>query len=183
MLFVARQLVLAVALVCASAPAFAQDDEPGSAPRAYDETEYADPPSPYRNPQGSINASGILGVGVGAATTFVVGAGFGYAVFTGVMPGVRAQLIAGDFVGGEVAGTLTLTPPLPGTFTPFVIGEVGRRFVEDLSAWFYGVGGGVYLGEPSATVNLQIGYVHRWFVVEGSTFSVGAPLVGISMRF
>ncbi len=183
MAFTARQLAVALAVMCASAPAIAQEDEPGSAPRAYDETEYADPPSPYRNPQGTIAASGILGAGIGSTTTFIIGAGFGYAVFTGVLPGVRAQLIAGDFVGGEVAGTLTLTPPLPGTFTPFVIGEVGRRFVEDLSAWFYGVGGGVYLGEPSATVNLQIGYVHRWFVFQGGTYDVGAPLIGVSMRF
>ncbi|MEQ8275871.1 MAG: hypothetical protein RMA76_31310 [Deltaproteobacteria bacterium] len=182
---VARQLAALVGVaVCASTPAYAQDDEPGGA-RGYEEVEYADPPSPYRNPRGTIAASGILGVGVGVGgnTTFVVGAGIGYAFITGILVGARGQLIAGDLVGGELAGTLTLTPPLPGTFTPFLLGEFGRRFVEDFTAWFYGIGGGVYLGEPSATVNLQLGYVHRWFVYGSGTVDVGAPLVGISMRF
>lgn len=172
---------LVLGFVFASTPAFAQE-EPGGA-RRYDEVEYADAPSPYRNPRGTIAASGILGVGVGSNTTFVVGAGVGYAFVTGILVGARGQVIAGDLVGGELAGTLTLTPPLPGTFTPFLLGEFGRRFVDDFSAWFYGVGAGVYLGDPSASVNIQLGYVHRWFVYGSGTVDVGAPLVGISMRF
>lgn len=172
-----------IATVLAGTPAWAHspDDEPG-APRYAEEAPLEERPR-LRNPSGAIALSAVLGVGVGDRTSFVAGVGVGYAVVTGVLPGIRGLLIADDGVGGELATTLTLTPPFGGSLTPFVVGETGRRFVPGFAAWFYGVGGGLYLGEPAASVNLQLGYIHRWFVLPSGVTGVGSPIVGVSIRF
>lgn len=161
-----KRILLTLAVLSITTPAFAQDD------------------GIYRNPSGSISLNAVGGVAVGDRTSIILGAGVGYAVLTGVLPGVRGLLIAGNGVGGELATTLTLTPPIPGSFTPFVVGELGRRWDPDVAAWMAGVGGGVYLGEPASSVNLQLGYIHRWFFLPGGgTQTLGAPIVGIAVRF
>ena len=40
--------------------------------------------------------------------------------------------------------------------TPFLIGEVGRRFQSGVSGMIYGVGAGLYLGEPRSPFQIQL---------------------------
>lgn len=142
-------------------------------------------PTAYRNPQGSIALSAILfgSFGSGGESTFVIGVGVGYAVVTGVVPGVRGALVAGGgSIGGDLAATLTLTPPVSWYITPFAVGEVGRRF-DDTGGWLYGAGGGIYIGEPSNTIALQVGWIFRRIVYPSRTFDANYPIIAISARF
>jgi hypothetical protein len=190
-------------------PAFAQElastssttDEPGAAPRTDepppedqeappDERPHvrdrAPPASPYRNPQGSITFNGFIGAAVSSSgSRYGIGAGVGYAVLTGVLPGLRALVIAGDGIGAELAATLTLTPPLASSITPFAIGEAGRRFDPIGQAWLYGAGAGIYIGEPAAAFGFQIGYMFRRIVYADPIGSLDAsgPIIAISLRF
>ena len=169
--------------------------QPGEGPRDPEEEDgpaEIPPPrvrraaSPYRNPEGSLLLSVVLGAGVGSAgTRFVGGAGVGYAVLTGVVPGVRGLVLAGGGggVGGELAGTLTLSPPMASYITPFVLGEAGRRWQSGPNGWIYGAGAGVFIGEPWATLQLQVGWIWRWLDIDGGpTLTASAPLVGINLR-
>jgi hypothetical protein len=137
----------------------------------------------YRNPQKSINLGLIAGAAVGGGQAqFVIGANVGYAVLTGVVPGVRAVMIAGNGVAGELGLTVTLTPPITTSFTPFAIGEVGRRF-DDLGGWIYGAGGGLYLGEPAAQFAFQLGWMFRRIVYSDHGVDASGPIVAFSARF
>ena len=168
------------------APGAAPRFEPLTAPGGED-ARLARPerPSPYRNPRGAIVTSGILGVATGAGgTSLVVGAGLGYSVVTGVVPGVRGLLVVGNGVGGEVAVTATLTPPVTWDVTPFAVLEAGRRWLDDRSGWLYGAGAGVYIGSPFSKVSFQLGWVWRRFAVSGGpTYDVSTPIGGVSVRF
>ncbi|MCA9552405.1 MAG: hypothetical protein KC933_20390, partial [Myxococcales bacterium] len=141
-------------------------------------------PPPYRNPTGALVTSGTLGMAIGGnGTSFVLGVGLGYAVVHGVVPGVRGLLVVGHGVGGELALTATLTPPVSWDVTPFLMLEGGRRWLDDLSGWLYGVGGGVYIGNPMSHFGFQLGWVWRRFVVAGTAYDVSTPIGGVSVRF
>lgn len=184
-------LLTACVMLFSSGIAAAQD-EPGSEPRTSsgeDESaenpppQEVEPPSPYRNPAGSVQISGAVSVAVGnEQTVFGLGIGVGYAVITGVVPGFRALLlVGGDEVAGELATTLTLTPPLATYLVPFVLGEVGRRFDGLGGAWLFGAGGGVYLGEPQAGFGLQLGWIFRKYVYESGSISGNGPIIAVSI--
>lgn len=142
---------------------------------------------PYRNPQGALLLNGSLGLSVGSGVTYVgVGIGAGYAVVTGVVPGARGLVLFGSGATvGEVAATLTLTPPLRVYTLPFVIGEVGGRFEPAGRALVYGVGGGLYLGEADSTFAFQVGWMWRRakFGGELGTFDISGPILSLSIRF
>lgn len=145
--------------------------------------------SGYRNPAGSIALSGMFGASFGdSGTRFVFALGVGYAVLTGVVPGVRGLIAtgAGD-LGGELAATLTLTPPISTSITPFAVGEVGRRFEPDElggGAWMYGAGVGAYLGDPDSRFALQLGWMFRRLSFDDADEPIDAsgPLVSIAAR-
>lgn len=137
----------------------------------------------YRNPQGSVPISGNLSLSTGPlGTRFAVGLGIGYAVLTGVVPGVRGLLITGDGVGGEAAATLTLTPPLSINWTPFLLGEVGRRFEPGGSGWLYGAGAGVFIGDPGGSASIQVGWMLRRYDFNGTVYAANGPIIGINWR-
>lgn len=142
-------------------------------------------PEIYRNPTGSIVFGGIVGAAVGnRGTAFVLGASFGYAVVTGVVPGIRGVAVAGDGFGGELAATLLLTPPLDWPVLPFVVGEGGHRWDRDFSGFIYGGGGGLFIGSPRSRVGLQVGWIVRRFAIhDGPTVDASGPLIGVSASF
>ena len=145
----------------------------------------------YRNEAGSLVLSGGLGIGVGGRTTVVsIGAGVGYAPITGILPGVRGRFLASRDVAGELAATLTLTPPLSSYLLPFVFGEAGRRFDSAGGGWLYGGGGGVYLGDADAPFSLQVGWVFRQIEYEDVggededvVLDASGPLIALSLAF
>jgi hypothetical protein len=139
----------------------------------------------YRNPQGSFLSAFLFFIGHDSQTgTFVAfGLGLGYAVITGVVPGVRGELLYSDGFGAEVAGTLTLTPPLSWSLTPFLIGEAGLHFEDGRQGWLYGGGAGVYLGDPTSRIAVQLGYVWRAIVYENEKQDGSGPLLAIAYRF
>jgi hypothetical protein len=140
-------------------------------------------PPDLRNQGGSWIVGGTLGVAVGGSgTAFLVGASVGYAVVTGIVPGVRGVLLAGRGIGGEIAGTLTLSLPFDWSILPFVVGEGGHRWDRDARGWIYGGGGGVYIGSPSQSFGLQLGWIFRRYAIEdGPTVNASGPIVGISV--
>jgi hypothetical protein len=170
-------------LIAVPSFAYAEEDEPGSQPKSEEKAEAeADPP--YRNPQGSVQVTGAGSISVGSeSTSIAIGVGVGYAVVTGVVPGVRVVVISNDGLGAELAGTLTLTPPLSLYLVPFVVGEAGRRFLPGGGAWLYGGGGGVYIGEPESRVGLQLGWIFRRLVFENESFDSSGPIITISISF
>jgi len=137
-----------------------------------------------QDPQGSILGSGILGISTGSGgTSLVLGVGVGYAVFDGVVPGVRGLAVLGDRLGGELAATLTLTLPVGWYAVPFVTGEGGRRWLDGLAGWIVGAGGGVRIGWPSSRLAFRLGWIWRRFYVQGASFDVSAPIVGVQLRW
>jgi hypothetical protein len=110
------------------------------------------------------------------------GAQVGYAVLTGVMPGIRGLIITGDGVAGELAASLTLTPPLALYLVPFAVAEVGRRF-DDQGAWLYGAGLGAYLGEPESRIGLQAGWMFRRLVYETVSVDASGPIIALVISF
>jgi hypothetical protein len=137
----------------------------------------------YHNPTGSLVIKPELRVTVGGDRTVVgIGVGVGYAVITGVLPGVRGMVIIDDEVGGELGLTLTLTPPLDFYLVPFAYGEVGRRFDGLGSAWLYAGGGGLYVGEPASSLGLQAGWIFRRYVYESVEIDGSGLLVALSIR-
>jgi hypothetical protein len=169
-----------------SAPGAAPRFDPAPDPEVRD-PRLEPPParSPFRNPRGAVVTNGILGVATGSGgTSLVVGAGVGYSVVTGVVPGVRGLLVVGQGVGGELALTATLTPPVEWDVTPFVVVEGGRRWLDGATGWLYGAGGGVYIGSPLSRFGFQLGWVWRRFAVSGGpTYDVSTPIGGVSVRF
>jgi len=125
---------------------------------------------------------GTIGAAVGGSgTVFVAGVSVGYAVVTGVVPGVRGVVIAGEGIGGEVALMVTLTPPLSWPLVPFVIGEGGYRWDRDFRGWIYGGGGGFYIGGPSRRFGLQVGWIFRRYAIEGfRTVDSSGPIIGVA---
>jgi hypothetical protein len=177
-------------LLWAAGPAWG---EPGG-PRGQDGgslgTEKKEALPKHRNPQGHLQFGATLGIGgaLGGQRAFVGGVGVGYAVLTGVLPGVRGLLIAGNDIGGEVAATLTLTPPFESYLTPFVFGEVGGRFEPTGKGFLYGGGGGLYVGNARSAFSLQLGWVFRRIefpatdTLPSAKVDASGPLVALSVR-
>ena len=137
-----------------------------------------------RDPQGEILFGINGGYTVGNGVQFgSAGVHFGYAALTGVVPGVRANLFFGDVTGGQVVGTLWLTPPFALTVVPFGVGEVGYVWQtidsESTNGVLYGVGGGLHVGRPYDSLSLRIGAIYRVFNDGDGYFS---PLVLASFR-
>lgn len=195
-----RSLLLLLVLAGSASAALAEDEgtpssEPASEPRSRPAAEEPGPaeepqssapeePQKYRNPQGSLVVGGAVGIAVGDGKTAVaIGLSVGYAVFTGVLPALRGVLIIDQKVGGELAATLTLTPPLSFVLVPFAHGEVGRRWDGFGEAWLYGGGGGVMLGDPASKLGVQLGWVFRRYAYEKVSVDGSGPLIAISIRF
>lgn len=195
-----RSLLLLLVLAGSASAALAEDEgtpssEPASEPRSRPAAEEPGPaeepqssapeePQKYRNPQGSLVVGGAVGIAVGDGKTAVaIGLSVGYAVFTGVLPTLRGVLIIDQKVGGELAATLTLTPPLSFVLVPFAHGEVGRRWDGFGEAWLYGGGGGVMLGDPASKLGVQLGWVFRRYAYEKVSVDGSGPLIAISIRF
>ncbi|MFO0726198.1 MAG: hypothetical protein U1E65_20610 [Myxococcota bacterium] len=142
-----------------------------------------DPPR-YRNPQGSLVLGGGIGIAVGdGKTTVAVGLSAGYAVFTGVVPALRGTVIFAEKMGGELAATLTLTPPINFFIVPALHGEVGRRWDGFGQAWLYGGGPAVYLGEADSALGLEVGWVFRRYSYDAGVAVDGSgPLISLSVR-
>ncbi len=143
----------------------------------------AEVPPALCNPAGSLVLGGGLAVRVGkAGAAFGFGVSLGYAVVTGVVPGVRGVLIAGEGVGAELAATLTLTPPFDWPVLPFAVAEGGHRWDPGGRGWIYGGGGGVSFG--SARLGVQTGWILRRYEIEdGPTLSESGPLFAVSASF
>jgi hypothetical protein len=152
----------------------------GAASAAEDEG----PPPQYRNPQGSVVAGATIFAGFGGGRDAVVGVGasVGYAVFTGVLPSVRGLVLVGGEVGAELALNLTLTPPISYFLVPFLVGEGGRRFHPQEFGWIYGVGGGLYIGEPESRLGLQVGWMWRRIDNGETSLDGSGPIVALSIR-
>ncbi|MCK6545658.1 hypothetical protein L6R52_07295 [Myxococcota bacterium] len=165
-----------------------EDGEPGGARRPSARRKKArrdeDEPPKYHNQRGSVIAGGTVGISKDQyGTRYAGGLSLGYAFVTGVVPSVRGLISkSGDHVGGEIAATLTLSPPLSISFVPFAMGEVGRLFSGGASAWMYAGGGGLYLGSPEDGSALQIGYLFRRITFEGRNYDASGPLIAISVQ-
>lgn len=139
------------------------------------------------DPRGSVEVGLSGGGSFGENFSYgVIGASVGYAVLTGVVPGVRGAVFFGDLTGGEVAGTATLTPPVRWPVVPFVIGEVGHAWQEfgasSDSGVLLGVGGGVHLGRPGDRIALRGGLIYRYYdLFSGQSYI--APIVSLGIRF
>lgn len=149
--------------------------------------EAARRPSRLRDPQGSILVGLTGGASFSSRFTYgAVGLQAGYAVLTGVVPGVRGTVFFGDLTGGELAGTLWLTPPIDFVVVPFAVGEVGYvwRNFDGFSQQgpLYGAGGGIHFGQPGDLFNLRAGLIYRYLDVEPGEGTI-SPLVVASLRF
>lgn len=138
----------------------------------------------YHNPTGSFVIRPELRITVADDHTSVgIGAGVGYAVITGVLPGARGMVIIDDGqVGGELGLNLTLTPPLDFYLVPFAYGELGRRFDSFGGAWIYAGGGGLYIGEPASPLGLQLGWIFRRYVYEDIELDGSGLFVALTIR-
>lgn len=143
----------------------------------------ADPPR--HDPQGSLPASGVLGLAGGSGgASLVIGAGIGYAVFSGVVPGLRGLVVLGSRTGGELAFTLSLTPPFGWSVVPFVVGEAGHRWLDGTQGWIVGVGGGAHIGRPEAVVGVRVGWIWRRYLIKGGpAVDASAPIIAVQFRF
>ncbi len=139
----------------------------------------------YHNPTGSLVIRPELRITVANDRTVVgIGAGVGYAVITGVLPGARGMVIIDDgSIGGEVGLNLTLTPPLDFYLVPFAYGEVGRRFDSFGGAWMLAGGGGLYIGEPASPLGLQLGWIFRRYFYEDIGIDGSGLFVALTIRF
>jgi hypothetical protein len=183
---------LVMLLLLSAAPALAQ--QPGEPRPSEDDSEEAPPPPPpprvvlpsYRYPEGSFSVSGGLGVVSSSSqgTVFEFGLGLGYAVLTGVVPGIRGELVTTSQIAGEVAVGLTLTPPLALSFVPFGLAEVGQRWDMYGSAHLYGFGAGIILGEPESHFGVQLGWAWHRYDYGGliGTVDTNGPLIGLAVR-
>jgi len=134
----------------------------------------------YRNPAGSVILGGSIGVATGdLETAFNLGVSIGYAVVTGIVPSLRGVLIAGDGVGGELAATLTLSPPIDWPVVPFAVAEGGHRWERYERGWIFGGGGGVLIGWPTRRMSLQLGWIVRRYGIAEGAVTVMGPLFGV----
>lgn len=135
------------------------------------------------DPKGSVIVGGSLGVISGRDQVSVaVGLNGGYAVLDGLVPGVRGMGFFGDITGGELAGRVSYTPPIPGPVAPFVVAEAGNRWEGSFSGALLGGGGGFHLGRPDSKVGFRAGLVYnRWFVLDG--IDLVRPMIQVSVRF
>lgn len=187
--------VVLLSLLCAqggAASAASSYDDGDPQPDAPVDSDLEEPGQPrltsnskLRNPQGSVVVQGLAGMSSSEKQfSALIGLGVGYAIFTGVVPGVRGALFLGDVFGGEILATATLSPPLEGSVVPFVVGEVGHRWQSELGGLIYGVGGGFFLGDPAGNYGLQLGVVYRiWEWGGPEPIRSFAPIVGLSLRF
>ena len=142
--------------------------------------------SPYRDAQGQILFGLNGGYGFGNGVQFgSAGVHFGYAVLTGVVPGVRANVFFGGLSGGQVVGTLWLTPPVSFAVVPFAVGEIGYVW-QDIggvtsNGTLFGVGGGLHLGRPTDRLGIRAGAIYRVFNADGDGYF--SPLAVASFRF
>jgi hypothetical protein len=125
---------------------------------------------------------GTIGVAVGGGgTAFGFGASVGYAIFNAVIPAVRGVLVIGSGLGGELAGTLTLTLPFSWPVLPFVLGEGGYRWSRFARGGIFGGGGGLFLGNPRRTFGIQVGWIfRRWTIEDAPDVDASGPIFGIS---
>ena len=143
--------------------------------------------SDLRDPQGSILVGVSGGASFGSEVQYgSIGVQGGYAVVTGVVPGLRTTFLFGDLSGGEVVGTVWLTPPLSFAVVPFAVLEAGYAWQSfrgaDADGAVYGVGGGLHLGRPRDVFNLRAGVIYRYYDF-GVQRDVVAPIVVGSFRF
>jgi hypothetical protein len=165
-------LLFAAALLARAPPASAEEEE---APRR------------LRDPQGSVLLGLTGGLALSSDFTYgSVGAQAGYAIFDGVVPGLRGNIFFGDVGGGEAAATLWLTPPIDFVVVPFVAGELGyaARELDDDTAFdgaMYGLGGGVHLGRADEPFALRAGVIYRYYDFGAGDGTI-SPLVVASLR-
>ena len=140
----------------------------------------------YRNQKGTV----LLGVGLGvlvdsgSSTSLGVGANAGYAVFHGVVPGVRVLTFFGGTFIAETAATLTLTPPMKSYVVPYLDLELGGRFDNIGNAFLYGGGLGVFLGKLTSGYALKLGYLYRKINYgDGLLVSDSRPSLSIALTF
>ena len=139
--------------------------------------------SNYRDPMGSILLGITGGASVGSGVQYGnVGVQIGYAVLTGVVPGIRGTGYFGGLTGGEVVGTLWLTPPLELSVVPFAVGEIGYVWQEvnsiSTNGALYGAGGGLHFGRPTSSLQIRAGVVYRFFDFGGGSGFVSPLVVG-----
>jgi hypothetical protein len=158
---------------------------PALSPRAsFGQTEAS---ANYYDPQGSVQV-GLTGGG-SFSSDFnygIIGASVGYAVFTGVVPGLRGAGFFGDLTGGEIAGTLTLTPPIVFPVVPFVMGEIGHAWQNFNDQSFRGLlaggGGGIHLGQPTDRFTVRAGVIYRYYDLAGGQGYI-SPILSAGIRF
>ncbi|MEL7372435.1 MAG: hypothetical protein AAFN74_26160, partial [Myxococcota bacterium] len=144
----------------------------------------AEAPSRLRDPQGEI-LFGLVGgyTSVNGSSFGTAGVHLGYAALTGVVPGIRGTFFFGDLQGGQVVGTLWLTPPLDWAVVPFAVGEVGYVWQSvngiESNGRLFGAGGGLHVGRRDNAFSLRAGVVYR--VVDG-TEGYYSPMVVGSFR-
>ncbi len=166
------------------APSRRRPARPGG-PRV--EPRVANRVSNLRDPQGS------LLVGITGGATFASGVQFGtvgvhvgYAVLTGVVPGIRGNVFFGGLSGGQVVGTLWLTPPINLVVVPFGVAEAGYVWQnindQPSNGAVYGVGGGVHLGRPTDRLAVRAGVIYRYFNIDGGEGYISPIIIG-SLRF
>jgi hypothetical protein len=167
------------------APEDEEGEEPGGArkPPSKKKAKAEKEVPEYHNQRGSVIAGGMVGISKDSTgTRYAGGLSLGYAFLTGIVPSVRGLVAkSGDQVSGELAATLTLSPPLSISFVPFLMGEVGRIFDPDGKAWMYAGGGGFYLGSPEDGSALQLGYLFRRITFDGRNYDASGPLIAISV--
>ena len=147
---------------------------------------HAKPTPKVRNAQGSLLVGLGLGASIGQNTpvSIAVGGHLGYAVFDGVVPGVRVLTLWSEAVATELAATLTLSPPWKTYIVPYLGTEVGGRFDPIGNGFMYGVGAGVYLGRVTANYSLKIGYMYRKIsYTDDLVFDASRPHFSVSLQF
>lgn len=181
----------ALSLPCAAAYAqTAEDDalpEDESTQQANERAARQRRLAQLHDPRGSL----IVGVSGGGSFSSgfnygIVGAHVGYAVLTGVVPGVRGAVFFGDLTGGETAAMVWLTPPLALPVVPFAVGEIGYAWQNYPTANFdgalFGAGAGVHLGQPQDRFNMRAGVIYRYYDLGGG-FDYWSPILMLSFRF
>ncbi len=114
---------------------------------------------------------------------FNLGLSVSYAPILGIVPGARGTAYMGGLTGGEVVGTLRLTPPIKFVIVPYINGEAGWRSWDGFGdGGLFGVGGGLHLGNPAGAFKSRIGYIYRYFNAEPG-FDEHAIVFGVGFGF
>ena len=147
---------------------------------------YAQSTPKARNAQGSL----LVGLGLGASlggdapVSIGVGGHLGYAIFDGIVPGVRVLTLWSEAVAMELAATITLSPPWKTYVVPYLDAEVGGRFDPIGKGFMYGAGAGFYLGRVTANYSLKIGYMYRKIsYTDDLVFDASRPHFSVSLHF